>query len=226
MHTRIRQVATVDPDSGGPRAGVGADSTLRRYRPRAGSPRPRKRGRRVGRGRAPTRRPCCVRPAPALRLGGLAPAVAAPGRGAAGGGTPAWPFVTLAAVLVILFGVGHPRGATSSSPTSRRDGRSTRDPAGPAEPPTKLTIKVIDPEDGTGDRPSPDLLGAPAGVTRTSTTSSVEGHPPTMSATRPHPVHGENSIVRRSRRLPDRCITVRRSIPTAARAPEEDVWMG
>ncbi|MDN5899838.1 MAG: serine/threonine protein kinase [Brachybacterium sp.] len=115
MHTRIRKVATVDPDS----AGATGPGTRRRVDPYAGvAPAlgsPSGPGRPVGPGgsgeTADSVESTLLRPAGGA-LG--APSTASPHPGVAGGEgqseakppTPAWPFVILAAVFVVVLGVG------------------------------------------------------------------------------------------------------------------------
>ena len=237
MHTRIRQVATVDPDSGGA-TGAGGRRRLDPYAgiaPALGSASPPGNGgRRVAPGEGPDEA-TMLRPAgAALPSASAASPLPSPPPGDAeqqAPGTPAWPFVTLAAVLVILFGVGATLGArhllTPDEAPAATAPVNTPTPQGPApEPPTHVTIKVIDPEDGTGEPGRAQISWEPpAGVTQDEhyivqwkdMPSNYERYQTK------HPVHGDNSIVLQiPPRLPDRCITVTTVDPNGgASVPEE-----
>ena len=171
MHTRIRKVATVDPDSAG-LTGPGTRRPLDPYAgvaPALGSPtgpgqRPRPGGPVPSHGSADPAsvESTMLRPAGApLR----APSTAAPLQAADGGApssaqkapTPAWPFVALAALLVVVLGVGASLGVRHFVVTPEEGPATTEvntvvtdSPEAPGEP-TALDLQII--SEGRGTEP-------------------------------------------------------------------------
>lgn len=156
-HTRIRKVSTVDPETGGGSSGSRRLDPFSGVAPALGSPAP------GGFGSPPSAPSASASPVEStvLRPAGTrvsALSAGSPGTAPAGSGsvpeaveerrTPAWPFVTLAAVLVILLGVG----ATFAVRTYLTDSEEAIDTApvnAPVEqqeapdPPTDVSIKVL-----------------------------------------------------------------------------------
>jgi hypothetical protein len=188
MHTRIRKVATVDPEA----AGTTGPGMRRRPDPYAGvapalgSP--------AGPGYGAASVPSGASGVSATSAADasvestlLRPAGAAPGHGAMASPhpqyagevadeeppkAPAWPFVTLAAVLIVVLGVGATLGVRyflipepDPIPTSDLD-RVTR-PAEPPGEPTDLELQVITPGSGAGQTGRVRVTWEPpAGVTQ------------------------------------------------------------
>ena len=240
MHTRIRKVATVDPDSGGT-TGPGMRRRLDPYAgvaPALASPSapgigPGPAGPMDSAGESTVLRPVGARQ-PGLSAASPPSAVAAPEAAEEeSGGTPVWPFVTLAAVLVIMLGVGATLGvrhflipepepiATSQVNTVTRAGA-------PLEPPTDLTIEVIAPEgDGANETGRVQVSWEPpAGVTEDEyylvrwkdLPENYDRFDVTVE------VHGENStVLELPPNLPERCITVQTVNPNGnASQPVEE----
>lgn len=163
-HTRIRKVATVDPETG---SGAGRRKNLDPYAgvaPALSSPSG------GGFGSAPSASEASVestmlRPAGApvgahsthTPYSAASPAAAGDPRStvAEPRKTPAWPFVTLAAVFVLLLGVGS-TFAVRHYFVAEPEARETIDINGPGtqepdpEPPTAVTIEIIAPEQEGG----------------------------------------------------------------------------
>ncbi|MGO1567310.1 MAG: serine/threonine protein kinase [Brachybacterium sp.] len=223
MHTRIRKVATVDPDTGST-TGPGTRRRLDPYAgvaPAFGSPSA------PGGGTGPSAPEDDASEATMLRpAGARLPAASAPSPLPAPGtetadeqtpSTPVWPFVTLAAVLVILLGVGATLGVRyflipEPTPVATSEINVATQKGVALEPPTDLDITVIAPEEGTG-QPGRARISwePPAGVTQ-------DEHYIVQWKDMPanyeqygvqHEVHGDNSIVVQiPPRLPERCIEV------------------
>ncbi|MFC7456575.1 protein kinase [Brachybacterium sp. GCM10030267] len=159
MHTRIRKVATVDPDSGGPAsherkrpldpyAGVAPAHVAPSAQP-VGTPATASAVESEGES-------TMLRPAgAALASGGsAAPPEANEQRPPEQRKTPAWPFVTLAAVLIIVLGVGATLAVRmfvveppEAAPTS--DINVATGAAEPPGPPQDPTVEIIAPEEGS-----------------------------------------------------------------------------
>ena len=152
MHTRIRKVATVDPGTG-----TAAGSSRRpRHDPYAGvAPA-------LGSPAAPAPSAASAAPSPQeatmLRPAGQPPGVSAASppvpevpEPAGGPRTPAWPFVTLAAVFVIVLGVGSTFAVRTlfieePDPIATSDVNVAVPAAEAPEPPHSVTVEVVSPE--------------------------------------------------------------------------------
>jgi serine/threonine protein kinase len=158
QHTRIRKVSTVDPDSGstGTRSGKPPMDPYAGVAPALGSPSSLA-------ARSPAdqaEESTMLRPAGAA-LGtssGPSPlaAPAAEPEAAPAAKTPAWPFVTLAAVLVILLGVGATLAVNhflteEPAPIATTDVNVVTD-AAPPESPHSQGAAIIAPEETGGQR--------------------------------------------------------------------------
>ncbi|MGP9539772.1 protein kinase domain-containing protein [Brachybacterium sp. AOP43-C2-M15] len=161
MHTRIRKVSTVDPDSVS-----SAPGARRRLDPYAGVAPP------LGAPAAPSSGPAhsaapqdgeteestMLRPAGAVPSAASARSPLPPpteeDRAADRPRTPAWPFVTLAAVLVILLGVGATLGVRhflipEPTPNATSNPNQVTRPPDPPGVPTDVQLDVIDAGSGT-----------------------------------------------------------------------------
>jgi len=162
MHTRIRRVATVDPETGTSGGGRRRLDPYAGVAPALGAPAP------VGSGASAHSAPSVAGPG-GMDATVLRPAVppaetaTAPGSPATGPHpvpapphpTPAWPFVTVAAVLVLLLGVGatlavrHYFVEPEEEIATAEVNGVTKAPAPPGAV-TDITFEVIDEADGTG----------------------------------------------------------------------------
>jgi len=223
-HTRIRKVATVDPETGTSPGG------RRRTDPYAGvapalGPSPAPAGPTSWSGAsapsaAETSESTMMRPAGAAApAGGQAPS-AHPGEEADGDRhrTPAWPFVTLAAVLVIMLGVGATLGVRYFfvEPEQERETLDPNPPVTQAEAPgapRNVELQVIASEEDTGSTGRVKVAWeVPENYTQ-------EDHfivqwqdlPPNYDRYAvQHEAHGQNSItIEIPPQLADRCLTVR-----------------
>ena len=161
MHTRIRKVATVDPESGS----TTGTSPRRRLDPFAavapalGSPSAPAHGSAASASQSP-QEATMLRPAGAVPAGAAAspaPAGHAPGPPTDPvRKTPAWPFVTLAAVFVILLGVGATLVVRTlfieePDPVATSDVNVAAPAADAPDPPHSVTVKVVAPEGEGGE---------------------------------------------------------------------------
>ncbi|ASK64988.1 serine/threonine protein kinase [Brachybacterium avium] len=244
MHTRIRKVATVDPDS----AGTTGPGTKRRLDPYAGvapalgSP--------AGPGRAPhpggvdgaavgagAVESTMLRPASSA-LG--SPSTAPPDPGPAGGewqraqkpSTPAWPFVLLAAVFVVVLGVGTSLGVRhflvpEPDPIETTQiNVATQKPKAPGEP-TSIDLQLITEGEGTDPGMVRVAWEPPDSVTQDDYyqirwKDMPEGYADEYGVWRE--AYGRNSITLPiPPQLPDPCIEVRTVNPSGlASAPVEE----
>ncbi|HEX7349951.1 protein kinase domain-containing protein [Brachybacterium sp.] len=233
MHTRIRKVATVDPDSAGttgpgrkrpldPFAGVApalgaASAPAHRPRPQASAASASE----GGEGSGGSLESTMLRPAGAVHgaASGMSPL---PPTGEEPPSeekprTPAWPFVMLAAFFVIVLGVGATLGARhflipEEPPIPTKDVTEvTRPPEDPGEP-TSVELQVISTGEGTKENGRVRVTWEPPeGVTQ-------EEHYIVRWADMPknyerfgvqREVHGRNSIVLEiPPQLPEPCVEV------------------
>lgn len=154
-HTRIRKVATVDPETGG--AASGGPRRLDPYAgvaPALGSPAPGGYGSPASASAGPEESTMLRPPGTGLStMSGATPAPAGPAAVAAPEladvrRTPAWPFVTLAAVLVILLGVGATLAVRhyfvdKPGPIETSEINVPEPPAEPPPPPVDPQIVVV-----------------------------------------------------------------------------------
>ena len=243
MHTRIRKVATVDPESTGV-TGPGTKRPLDPYAgvaPALGSPAGPGRAARPGGpgvagGPPDSMESTMLRPAGAV-LG--SPSAAPPPVGTVRDPelreekpkTPAWPFVTLAAVLGVVFGVGASLGVrhflvpepTENATSDINTPVAKEDPPGE---PTAIDLQSITPGQGTDAGMVRVTWEPPEGVTQ-------EDHFQVRWKDMPdnymdefgvwHEVHGRNSTALPvPPQLPEPCIEVRTVNPSGlASAPVE-----
>ncbi len=236
-HTRIRKVATVDPETGTSPGGK------RRIDPSAGV--------------APALGAAPAAAGPASLSGASAPSAAeasestmlrpAGARAVPAGPqpyepgpqeaatertrTPAWPFVTLAAVLVILLGVGATLGVRhffveepDEAPTTLVN--APVDPGEAPGAPRSLELQVVAPEDGAG------ATGRVKVSWELPENFSQEDHFIVQWQDLPsnydrfavqHEVHGRNSVVIEiPPQLDERCLTVRTVNPNGQSSEAED----
>lgn len=208
MHTRIRKVATVDPDAGAT-TGPGTRRRLDPYAgvaPAIGTPAA------SGVGATSTAaeesvettllRPLGARPAGASALSPL-PAPGHVEHDEAPAKAPAWPFVTLAAVLIVVLGVGATLGVRyflipEPEPIASTDINVAAPPADPLEPPTDLQYTIIALDEGPGNPGRVRVSWEPpAGVTQDEHylvrwKDMPDGYERYQQQ---HAVHGLNSVV-------------------------------
>lgn len=243
VHTRIRKVSTVDPESTGV-TGPGTKRPLDPYAgvaPALGAPAgpvhaSRPGGPSLTGGTADAGEATVLRPAGAIHGSPSPPPphagmVSGEGRGEEKPKTPAWPFVTLAAVLVVLFGVGaslavrhflvaeQPENATSTinSPVQKAES--------PGEP-TAVELQIITPGEGTDAGMVRVTWEPPEGVTeddyfQVRWKDMPDNYAEEFGAWRE--VHGRNSTAMTvPPQLPEQCIEVRTVNPNGlASAPVE-----
>ncbi|AXK45596.1 serine/threonine-protein kinase [Brachybacterium saurashtrense] len=226
-HTRIRRVSTVDPETGattGPGGGTRIDpfagvapalGSLAAPGPRGG----------VGHRSSPVdgaTDSTMLRPAGAVSAGSAAPAPPPPHRQEPAPrtrSTPAWPFVTLAGVLIVLLGVGTTLGARhlllpepTENPTTLVNAPEL--PQDVPDIPTAVGVEVVtEGGDGTETGRAKVVWEPPAGYSEEESFQARWKDVPGNYESRYgaiHEVHGRNSIVLEiPPQLEDLCAEVR-----------------
>ncbi|GAA4518243.1 serine/threonine-protein kinase [Brachybacterium paraconglomeratum] len=238
MHTRIRKVATVDPDSGG----ITGPGTRRRLDPFAGVAPALGAPAATGFGipsavvaeesvESTQLRPVGAQPAGASALSPL-PAPGSAETEEEPAKAPAWPFVVLAAVLIVVLGVGATLGVRfflipEPEPIASTDINVVVEPDDPLDPPTDVQYTIISPE-GVADEPGRVQISwePPAGVTQDEhylvqwkdMPSGYERYQEQL------PVHGMNSVVLEiPPQLPERCVKVQTVNPNGNASPAAEI---
>ncbi|WP_422115148.1 hypothetical protein [Brachybacterium sp. UNK5269] len=245
MHTRIRKVATVDPDAGA----TTGPGTRRRLDPYAGvapavgapaapgptSPTPAGFASPAAAASDALVESTVLRPAGAPLTSASAPSpLPAPGSAAAGTApskTPVWPFVTLAAILVIVLGVGATLAVRhfvvpEPAPIATSEINLVTDAKQAPGPPTDLTLQVIAAEEGGGRTGRVQVSWEPpADATDEDyfivTWKDLPGNYERYAAQ--HEVHGRNShVLEIPPKLPERCVEVKTVTPDGLASASEE----
>lgn len=243
MHTRIRKVATVDPESGST-TGPGTRRRLDPYAgvaPALGAPAATGFGAPSAAAAEESVESTLMRPIGARPAGVSAHSpLPAPGTaetaetGDEPPKAPAWPFVTLAAVLIVVLGVGATLGVRyflipEPEPIASTDINVAAPPVDPLEPPTDVQYAIISPE-GVADVPGRVRISwePPAGITQdehflVEWKDMPDGYERYQQQ---HEVHGLNSFVLEiPPQLPERCVEVRTVNPNGNASPPAEICL-
>jgi serine/threonine protein kinase len=242
-HTRIRKVATVDPETGtapggrrldpyagiAPALGTGPGSASPSWSGASAPSAP-------SAAAADLSESTMLRPAASgARTAGQEPAPsAAQEAGPTTPRTPAWPFVTLAAVLVIVLGVGATLAVRhffveepEEIPSS--DVNTPIAPEDPPGAPRSLELHVVAPEEGTESTGRVQVTWElPENFTQEDHfIVQWEDMPPNYEKyAQQQEVHGRNSVVVEiPPQLEDRCVSVRTANPNGQASEPEEVCL-